>query len=181
MIQVRTSLDAGTLAATLREELPRADPAFRLAEVTRQSTLVGNHMVRDRALALLSAFFAFVATILVVVGLHGVLSYDVLQQTRDIGIRLALGAPPVSVLASLLSGVGAMAIAGLVIGGIGAAVTGRFVTALLFEVRPSDAWSIAAPLTCLLLACASAALLPCAPRDTHRSHDCLARRLSRLN
>jgi predicted permease len=160
VIQVRTSLDAGALAATLREELPRADPAFRLAEVTRQSTLVGNHMVRDRALALLSAFFALVATILVVVGLYGVLSYDVLQQTRDIGIRLALGAPPVSVLASLLSGVGAMTIAGLVIGGIGAAVTGRFVTALLFEVRPSDALSIAAPLTCLLLACASAALLP---------------------
>jgi putative ABC transport system permease protein len=160
VIQLRTPLDPEMLAAILREELPRADPAFRLADVTPQSTLVGNHMVRDRALALLSAFFAFVATILVVVGLHGVLSYDLLQQTRDIGIRLALGAQPISVLASLLSGVGAMTIVGLIIGGIGAAVTGRFLTALLFEVRPSDAWSIAAPLTCLLLACASAALLP---------------------
>jgi putative ABC transport system permease protein len=160
VIEVRTRFDAGTLLATLRKELARLDPELRLADVTLQSTLVDNHIVQDRALALLSAFFAVVAMVLVVVGLYGVLSYTVLQRTREIGIRLALGAQPRQVLGLLISEVGGMAMIGLVIGGVGAAVTGRFVTALLFEVKPSDMWSTAAPLACLLMACALAALVP---------------------
>ena len=160
VIQVRTQLDGIALAATLREGLPRAHPALRLADVTAQSTLVENHIVRDRALALLSAFFALVAMLLVVVGLYGVLSYSVLQRTREIGIRLALGAQPIRVLGSLLSGVGGMTTIGLVVGGAGAAMVGRFVKALLFDVSPSDPWNTAAPLTCLVMTCALAALVP---------------------
>jgi predicted permease len=160
VIQVRTRLELGTLVATLREELPRTHPALRVADATLQSTLVENYMVRDRALALLSAFFGFVAIVLVFVGLHGVLSYHVLQRTREIGLRLALGAQPVRVLGLLLSGIGGMTMLGLVIGGVGAAACSRLLTALLFDVRPSDMWSAAVPLICLTFACALAALIP---------------------
>ena len=146
--------------ATLREEVPRAHAAFRLGDVTPQSTLVDNQLVRDRALAVLSAFFSLVAIVLVVVGVYGLLSYTVLQRTREIGIRLALGARPAQIVALVLWGVGGMTVIGLVLGGVGAALTGRFMTTLLFEVTPSDMWSIAAPLLCLLVACAVAAVMP---------------------
>lgn len=159
-IQVRTRLDMGPLVATLLAEVPRAHAAFRVGDVTPQSTIVNNHLARDRALAVLSAFFSLVAIVLVVVGVYGLLSYTVLQRTREIGIRLALGAQPAQIVALVLWGVGGLTLIGLVVGGVGAALTGRFMTTLLFEVTPSDMWSIAAPLICLLLACAVAAVLP---------------------
>ena len=160
VIQVRTRLEMGALLAALREEIPRAHAAFRLTDVTPQSTLVGNHLVRDRALALLSAFFSLVASVLVIVGVYGLLSYTVLQRTREIGIRLALGAQPAQIVALVWREVGGMTVIGLVIGAVGAALTGRFMTTLLYEVTPSDLWSIAAPLLSLLAACAFAAAIP---------------------
>jgi predicted permease len=159
-IQVRTRLDMGALMATLLAEVPRAHAAFRLGDVTPQSTVVNNHLVRDRALAVLSAFFSLVAIVLVVVGIYGLLSYTVLQRTREIGIRLALGAQPAQIVTLVLWGIGGVTLIGLGVGGVGAALAGRLMTALLFGVTPSDMWSIAAPLICLVVACAVAAVLP---------------------
>ena len=160
VIQVRTRLEMAPLLAALGDEVPRAHPAFRVAGVTFQSTIVGNHLVRDRALALLSAFFSLVAGVLVIVGVYGVLSYTVLQRTREIGIRLALGAQPLQIVRLVLSGIGGMTLIGLIIGGIGAVLAGRFMTAVLFDVALSDMWSIATPLVALLMACAFAAVVP---------------------
>lgn len=160
VLHVRTQLDTAALTAILSKELPGAADAFHSGGITWQSTLVANHMVRDRAIALLSAFFAVVAIVLVIVGLYGVLSYTVLQQSREIGIRLALGAPPRRVLESILWSIGPFALAGLLVGAIGSALAGRFVSALLFEVQPGDGWNAVPPLICLLLACAGAALIP---------------------
>ena len=160
VIQVRTRLEMQALVAILRAEVPRAHAAFRLGDVTPQSTIVNNHVVRDRALAVLSAFFSLVASVLVVVGVYGLLSYTVLQRTREIGIRLALGARPLQVVALVLRGIGGPTVTGLVMGGVGAALTGRLMTALLHEVTPSATWSIAAPLLCVLAACVVAAIAP---------------------
>jgi predicted permease len=160
VLQIRTRLDAGVLAARLRDELPRARPGFRLGDVTLQSTLVDNTLVRDRALALLSAFFSVVAISLVIVGLYGVLSYSLVQRTREIGIRLALGAQPARAARVVLSDVGAMTGVGLVVGVAAATFAGRWLTPLLFAVTPADRWSIGAPLACLLVPCALAALVP---------------------
>ena len=159
-IQVRTRLDMGTLMAMLLAEVPRAHAAFRLSDVTPQATVVNNHLVRDRALAVLSAFFSLVAIVLVVVGVYGLLSYTVLQRTREIGIRLALGAQPAQIVTLVLWGIGGVTLIGLGVGGVGAALAGRLMTALLFGVTPSDMWSIAAPLICLVVACVVAAVLP---------------------
>jgi predicted permease len=160
MVQIRTRLDTGALTAILRDELPRARAGFRLGDVVLQSTLVDNTLVRDRALALLSVFFSLVAITLVIVGLHGVLSYGLVQRTREIGIRLALGAQPSRVAGCVVSEVGPMAIVGLIAGAAGAAFAGRFITPLLVAVTPSDFWSVSAPLGCVLAACALAALVP---------------------
>jgi predicted permease len=160
MVQIRTRLDAGALAATLRDEVPRARAGFRLSDVILQSTLVDNTLVRDRALALLSVFFSLVAIALVIVGLYGVLSYSLVQRTREIGIRLALGAQPSRVARFVLSEVGPMTIVGLIAGAAGATFAGRFISPLLVAVAPSDPLSVSAPLGCLLTACALAALIP---------------------
>jgi len=96
---------------------------------------------------------------LFIVGLYGVLSFRVAQRTREIGIRLALGAEPLRVISLVLSEIGAMTMSGLVLGAVGAALAGRFVSTLLFEVKPSDLW-ILALLTCLLAACALSGLVP---------------------
>ncbi len=160
VVQVRTRLEAGALAARFREALARTHPSMRLTEVTLQSTLVGNTMVHDRALALLSVFFSVVALVLVIVGLYAVLSYSVVQRTREIGIRLALGAQPLRVVGLVLSEIGAMTIAGLAVGAAGAAVAARFITELLFDVNPWDLWSVVVPLTGLVVACTVSGLVP---------------------
>jgi putative ABC transport system permease protein len=159
-VQVRTHLEPGTFAAMLQNELPRVHPAFRMTNVTLQATLVDDTLVRERVLALLSGFFSIVAIVLVAVGLYGVLSYGVVQRTREIGIRVALGAQPLKVVGLVLSEIGLVAVIGLGLGLIGGIAASRFVTALLYEVKPSDIWSITAPLTCLLFACLFAALVP---------------------
>src|SRR6185503_12335266 len=107
-LQIRSLLDPPALASVLRDELPRVHPAFRVADVTLQSTLVENTIVQERLLALLAGFFATVAVILAAVGLYGVLSYSVVQRTREIGIRIALGARPIRVVGLVASEVAAV-------------------------------------------------------------------------
>lgn len=160
VVQLRTRLETRALIAALRDELARTRPALGIGDVTLQSTLIDNNMVRDRALAILSAFFSAVAIVLVVVGLYGVLTYTVMHRTREIGIRLALGARPSQVMRLVLSEIGVMTAAGLIAGGAGAAFASRFINALLFDPKPLGFWSTALPLACLLAACALAALLP---------------------
>jgi putative ABC transport system permease protein len=159
-VQVRTHLEPGALVALLRTELPRVHPAFRMTGVTLQSTLVDNTLVRERVLALLSGFFSIVAIVLVAVGLYGVLSYGVVQRTREIGIRVALGARPMAVVRLVISETGLATLVGLGLGLAGGIAAARFITVLLYEVKPSDIWSITAPLTCLLFVCSLSALLP---------------------
>jgi predicted permease len=160
VVELRTSLETPALTALLRSELPKVHSDLVLLDTTSQTALIGNWLVRDRILALLSAFFSAVAIVLVVVGLYGVLSYSVIQRRRELGIRLALGARPLGVIGLVLSEVGVMAAVGLVTGAAGAFAAARFVTALLYDVSPSDSWAIVLPLACLVLVCALAAVLP---------------------
>ncbi len=159
-LQVRTPLDPPALAALLRDELPRVHPAFRVTDMTLQSTLVDNKVVQERLLALLSGFFSIAAIVLAAVGLYGVLSYSVVQRTREIGIRLALGARPGAVVRLVVSEVLLVTSLGLGVGLAGGIFASRFVATLLYGVKPSDFWTIAGPLACLLLACALSALPP---------------------
>jgi predicted permease len=159
-VEVRTQLELESLAVLLRDVVPRVHPAFRVTDITMQSTLIDNSLVRDRVLALLAAFFSTVAVVLAGVGLYGVLSYSIVQRTREIGIRLALGARPVRVASLVVSEVGLMMAIGLGAGVICGAAASRFITALLYQVKGTDTWSLAAPLICLFIVCALAALFP---------------------
>jgi putative ABC transport system permease protein len=159
-LQVRSSQDPDTLARQVRRELARIDSALKVTSVMQQSTLVDNTLLKERLLALLSGFFGIVSLVLAAIGLYGVLSYAVVQRTREIGIRIALGVRQRAVMRSVVSDILMVASIGLAIGlavGLGLA---RFVRALLYEVTPFDAASIILPLAVLLAAAVVAAIAP---------------------
>ena len=159
-VHLRTRLESGAVAALLRHELPRIHSAFQVTDITLQSTLVDNVLVRERLLALLSAFFAGVAVILIAVGLYGILTYNVVARTREIGVRLALGARPVGVMLVVVKQVGLMMAIGLALGVAGGLFASGFAAALFYEVQPWDAWSLTIPFVGLLVTCGLSALLP---------------------
>jgi hypothetical protein len=159
-LHVRVSGDRAALASRLRDEIRAASSLFRATRVTSQASAVAETLLRERLLALLSGFFAVVGLGLAAVGLYGVLSYSVVQRTREIGIRLALGAQRVRLVRTIMADAGGAALMGAVVG-IGAAFyAARFVKALLFEVSPLDFWSLALPLGTLVLTGLLAIALP---------------------
>lgn len=101
-----------------------------------------------------------VAIVLVTVGLYGVLSYSVVARTREIGIRIGLGAPPLRVIRLILTEVGVITTFGLAVGIAGGFAGSQFITALLYQVKPTDVSSMALPLTSILAAAALSALIP---------------------
>jgi predicted permease len=163
-IVVRVAGDAATLASSLgprlREEVRSASPVFRATTITPQSVVVGQTLLRERLLALLAGFFAVVGLVLAAVGLYGVLSYSVAQRTREIGIRVALGARQSGVIRTVLTDVGGATLVGAIAGLGGGLYLSRFVQTLLFEVTPLDFWSLTLPVGLLLTATALASTLP---------------------
>jgi putative ABC transport system permease protein len=159
-IHVRVAGTAAAIASRLREEVRSASPSLRVTTITTQSEVVDRTLLRERLLALLSGFFASVGLVLAAVGLYGVLSYCVVQRTREIGIRVALGSRQLHVVWTVMRDAGAAALVGAAFGLAGALYLARFVETLLFEVSPRDFWSVALPLGLLLLAALLAATLP---------------------
>jgi putative ABC transport system permease protein len=144
----------------VREAVRTFGHSLRTVDVTLQSTLVNDALIHERLLAVLSCFFTLVAAVLAGVGLYGVLSYSVVRRTREIGIRVALGARRVSVVRLITSEIGLVTAIGLAAGLAGGEMLARSVSKLLYEVKPTDAASVAFPVACLLGAAAVAALRP---------------------
>lgn len=171
-LEVRTQLAPAVLAELVRSEMAIVHTAFRVREVTLQSTRVGDTLIRERLLALLSGFFAVLAMLLAVVGLYGILSFIVVSRTNEIGIRIALGAQQRAVVRLVVSDVLMVVGVGLAAGLAAGLLLARSLTSvsagagpgkaasLLYHVAPSDALSLAAPIVCLLLATALAAFPP---------------------
>jgi putative ABC transport system permease protein len=159
-LAIRSSLRDTALAAAVRVAASRVTPAMKVTGVTRQSTLVTNTMLRERLLALLSGFFALISLALAAVGLYGVLSFSVVQQTREIGIRMALGAARRTVVQEVVGGVAAYVALGMAAGVAGGIWLSRLVSTLLYEVRPHDLATIAWPVVMLLVVATVAAVLP---------------------
>src|SRR5262249_29922627 len=114
----------------------------------------------ERTIATLAGYFAFVAIIVAAIGLHGVLAHQIVQRTREIGIRLALGALRRQVVWAVTRESLALTAVGVVIGPGGAFGLSRFVVSLLFEVKRLDPISMTAAVGALVLAAVPAALVP---------------------
>jgi len=146
------------LASMLRQEVPRARPEFRVSNIRSQVEIEESLTVRERMLALLALFFAVVALALAGVGLYGVLDYSVQLRRREIGIRMAIGAPAANIARSVTVDVFVMVLAGAVAGlalGIGST---RYIATLFFEVRATDWVRLAVPSATILVAAMLAAV-----------------------
>jgi predicted permease len=121
---------------------------------------LGAAAIQERLIATLSAFFGGLALLLAALGLYGVMSYSVSRRRAEIGVRIALGAEPESVVTLVLRHVFVITAVGLLIGAAAAVGTGRFVNALLFNLATSDRTMIAVTIVTLALASAAAGYLP---------------------
>jgi predicted permease len=157
---VRLDRESPAIVDSVRRVVKETHPAIVVNSVTMQSTLVDNTMLRERLLALLSGFFATVGLVLTAVGLYGVLSYSVIHRTREIGVRVALGAQRRAIVRSLLAEVATVTTVGVAAGLTGGVLLARYVASLLFDVTPLDASSLVLPVAALLAAAAAAAIVP---------------------
>jgi len=161
MFIVRTaSANPLVMASTLRREVTRARPEFRVSNIRTQKEINESHTVRERLLARLALFFAAVALLLAAVGLYSVLNYSVLQRQREIGIRMALGAPPADIARHVTTGVFAMVLGGALAGLALGMVAVRYIESLFYQVKPTDPAMLALPSVAILAAALLAALPP---------------------
>jgi predicted permease len=141
------------------EALRRADPSVGFTFGTFDQ-LVAATATQERLLALVSAFFGGLALLLAAVGLYGVVSHAVRARQKEIGLRIALGATPSSILGIVLQQVGLLIAAGLALGLAGSLWAARFVEALLFQLEPRDPLTFAGGAVVLVAVGAVAAWLP---------------------
>ncbi len=146
------------LASTLRQEVPRAWPGFRVSNIRTQLEINQSHTVRERLLATLAIFFGGVALLLAGIGLYGVLHYSVVQRRREIGIRIAVGAQASDVVRLVTMDVLFMILTGAVAGvalGMGSV---RYIESMLYHVKGTSAPMLVIPAMTILAAAFLAAL-----------------------
>ncbi len=136
---VRTGLDPSQILAQITPLVNRIDPDLPVNDLKTLDEQVKENVFLDRLISTLSAAFALLATILAAVGLYGVLAYTVAQRTREIGLRMALGAGKDNVRAMVLKQVGRMMVVGGVVGVVAALGLGRAAQSLLFGMEGYDA------------------------------------------
>ena len=162
---IRTfSADAEALAPLLRAELRRAAPALPPPSVVSLADTVAAVLVEERMLAALSTAIGALAAMLAAIGIYSIVAATVRRRQREIGIRMALGAPPRQVAGMVVGEALAVVAAGLAIGvpaAIAAAFAARAVLAgVLFELSPTDPLTLTSSAAGILLIAALAAYAP---------------------
>jgi predicted permease len=159
-IVIRTSGDPLRYADAARRVIWSLNPDQTITAVTTLEAVMGRGVARPRVLAWLLGAFGAIGLTLGALGIFGVLAYAVTQRRREIGVRLALGAPPRAVLRLILGQGLLLAAGGVAIGVAGAAILTRSMKSVLFEIEPTDPWTFAQVIGVLLGAAALAGWLP---------------------
>lgn len=134
----RTAADPAVMVPALRRAIWSEDRNAPITDVETMDQIVSSSVAQPRFQALLLGSFGALGLILAMVGIYGVISYGVTQRTREIGLRMALGAHPSHVLRMVIREGMLLAGAGIVAGIGGALALGRVLQSLLFEIRPTD-------------------------------------------
>ena len=165
---VRTATPPEQAFASIREVVRRLEPNLPIRAMRTMETQINMNLILERFVASLSSAFGTLATILALIGLYGVMSYMVARRTREIGIRMALGAYSGSIVRMVMREVLLLIAIGVGIGFPAALAAARLVQSQLFGITASDPLTLAAATTILSLVAAAAGFLP-------------ARRASRTN
>ena len=159
-VYVRTSGDIAQAASAITAVVKRLDPNLPIEELETLPAQVRNNTFLDRMMTTLSAAFALLATLLAAIGLYGVLAYTVAQRTREIGLRMALGAAPDRVRGMVLRQVATMTLVGTLVGLAGARAVGKGAQSILFEMTGADPAVLALSAVALALAALCAGFIP---------------------
>jgi putative ABC transport system permease protein len=135
---IRTGSNPGAIAAGMREALRRVDRNQPVQELATMEDLVSATTAEPRFQARLIGLFSVLALVLAAVGIYGVLAYSVAERTREIGIRMALGARAGDVSRMVVRGALALSVPGVLLGVLGALALTRVLGRLLFGVKPND-------------------------------------------
>lgn len=165
---VRTDLDLTAAASLIRSQVRQLDANTPVIELQPVSALVEQSVAEPRFRTFLLSSFALTSVCLAAVGIFGVLSYVISERTREIGIRMALGARQRTIFRDVLAFGGSLVAIGSVLGLAGAVALTRSIRGLLFQVSPADPFTLAAATLGLVVVALVATLIP-------------ARRATRIN
>jgi predicted permease len=157
---VRTQAASATASAVVRNEVKQLDPAMPVYEMKTVEGQLDETLLTDRLVAMLSAGFGFVATLLASVGLYGVMAFVVAQRKKELGIRLALGAQPGFVIWLVMREVLLLLAIGLAVGIPAAMALGQYVAAQLYGIQARDPLIATSTVLLLTIVSALAGLIP---------------------
>jgi putative ABC transport system permease protein len=157
---LRTSGDANDALSALRSIVSQVLPREPLRSIARMEDLIAAQTAERRLNMLMFGLFGVLGLVIAAVGLFGVMAYLVSQQTRDIGIRMALGATRARVVAGVIGHAGALVVAGLVAGALTSWSLSNLAGRFLFGVDPKNAWAYGVAIATLLAAALVATALP---------------------
>ncbi|MFZ3246775.1 MAG: FtsX-like permease family protein, partial [Candidatus Acidiferrales bacterium] len=144
----------------LRRAVWSEDKNAPITEVETMDQMVASDIAEPRFQAILLGSFGALGLLLSIVGIYGVISYGVTQRTREIGVRMALGAQPANVLRMVIREGMLLAAAGIIGGIAGALALGRVLQSLLFEVKPTDPATLISVAVVLALVALAACYIP---------------------
>ena len=163
----------------VRSEVKRLDAGMPVYDVKTLQGQLDETLLTDRLIALLSAGFGLLATLLASIGLYGVMAFIVARRRKEIGLRLALGAEPSGVLWIVMREVLLLLAIGLAVGVPAAIALGRYVSSQLYGIQPNDPWIAIGTVVLLTVVSAAAGLIPATPGEPDRSDPGAEIRISR--
>ena len=157
---VRSAVGSSSAFNTIRNEVKQLDATMPVYEMKTLEGQLDETLLTDRLIALLSAGFGLLATILASIGLYGVMAFVVARRRKELGIRLALGAQPGVVIWLVMREVLLLLVIGLAVGIPSAILLGRYVSSVLYGIQPNDPWMAGSTIVLLSLVSAAAGLIP---------------------
>ena len=158
--EIRHAGSSADLIAGVRQAVARVDPLLTLFRVTTLERQTSDSFARERLLAILTSYVGAFAALLSCIGLYGLVSYGVTRRTPEMGLRMALGAPPAAVRWLVIREDAWTIAAGIVTGVAAAAATVRLLRSMLFGVEPFDPGTVVTATAILLLMAFAAAYIP---------------------
>jgi putative ABC transport system permease protein len=159
-LATRSSGDAAGLGAAFRQEIQSIDPGVTLAQIGTMEQALDLSVSQPRFDTMLLSLFAGIALLLAAVGIYGLIAYSVAQRTREIGVRMALGAARADVVRMVVRQSASLAVIGVVLGLGGALVLTRLLKTMLFGIDAADVLTFAAAPVGILLVVLAATFIP---------------------